>query len=119
MLAGWCDCYPIISIEDGTAEGEWEGWKKLTDALGARPVGVGDDLFVTNPAILKEGIEKGRRQLDPHQVNQIGMLTETSRDQWRSAGYTAVVSHRSGEWKTARSRISRGAGTPVRSRRVR
>lgn len=99
VLAGWCDRYPIISIEDGMAEGDWEGWKKLTDALGKRVQLVGDDLFVTNPAILKEGIEKGVANSILIKVNQIGTLTETFEaiEMAKRAGYTAVVSHRSGE----------------------
>lgn len=99
VLADWCDRYPIISIEDGMAEGDWEGWKKLTDALGRRVQLVGDDLFVTNPAILREGIQKGVANSILIKVNQIGTLTETFEaiEMAKRAGYTAVVSHRSGE----------------------
>ena len=99
VLAGWCDKYPIISIEDGMAEGDWEGWAKLTAALGKRVQLVGDDLLVTNPAILKEGIEKGVANSILIKVNQIGTLTETFEaiEMAKRAGYTAVVSHRSGE----------------------
>ena len=99
VLAGWCDKYPIISIEDGMAEGDWEGWAKLTAALGKHVQLVGDDLFVTNPAILKEGIEKGVANSILIKVNQIGTLTETFEaiEMAKRAGYTAVVSHRSGE----------------------
>lgn len=99
VLAGWCDKYPIISIEDGMAEGDWEGWAKLTAALGKRVQLVGDDFFVTNPAILKEGIEKGVANSILIKVNQIGTLTETFEaiEMAKRAGYTAVVSHRSGE----------------------
>ena len=99
VLKGWCDRYPIISIEDGMAEGDWEGWKKLTDALGSRVQLVGDDLFVTNPKILREGIEKGVANSILIKVNQIGTLTETFEaiEMAKRAGYTAVVSHRSGE----------------------
>lgn len=99
VLAGWCDKYPIISIEDGMAEGDWEGWAKLTAALGERVQLVGDDLFVTNPAILKEGIEKGVANSILIKVNQIGTLTETFEaiEMAKRAGYTAVISHRSGE----------------------
>lgn len=99
VLKGWCDKYPIISIEDGMAEGDWEGWAKLTAALGKRVQLVGDDLFVTNPAILKEGIEKGVANSILIKVNQIGTLTETFEaiEMAKRAGYTAVVSHRSGE----------------------
>lgn len=99
VLADWCGRYPIISIEDGMAEGDWEGWAKLTAALGKRVQLVGDDLFVTNPAILKEGIEKGVANSILIKVNQIGTLTETFEaiEMAKRAGYTAVVSHRSGE----------------------
>ena len=99
VLKGWCDRYPIISIEDGMAEGDWDGWKKLTDALGSRVQLVGDDLFVTNPKILREGIEKGVANSILIKVNQIGTLTETFEaiEMAKRAGYTAVVSHRSGE----------------------
>lgn len=99
VLSGWCDRYPIVSIEDGMAEGDWAGWKKLTDALGRRVQLVGDDLFVTNPKILKEGIEKGVANSILVKVNQIGTLTETFEavEMAKTAGYTAVISHRSGE----------------------
>ncbi len=98
-LAAWCDKYPIISIEDGMAETDWEGWAKLTNALGKRVQLVGDDLFVTNPEILKEGIEKGVANSILIKVNQIGTLTETFEaiEMAKRAGYTVVVSHRSGE----------------------
>lgn len=96
MLA---DKYPIISIEDGLAEDDWEGWKKLTDRLGKRLQLVGDDLFVTNTERLAEGIEKGVGNSILIKVNQIGTLTETldAIEMAKKAGYTAVVSHRSGE----------------------
>ncbi|MBO5658985.1 MAG: phosphopyruvate hydratase [Duodenibacillus sp.] len=99
VLEQWCEKYPIISIEDGMAEGDWEGWKYLTDLLGKKVQLVGDDLFVTNPAILKEGIEKGVANSILIKVNQIGTLTETFEaiDMAKKAGYTAVISHRSGE----------------------
>ena len=99
VLEDWVNKYPIISIEDGMAEGDWEGWAKLTAALGKRVQLVGDDLFVTNPAILKEGIEKGVANSILIKVNQIGTLTETFEaiEMAKRAGYTAVVSHRSGE----------------------
>ena len=99
VLEDWVNKYPIISIEDGMAEGDWEGWAKLTAALGKRVQLVGDDLFVTNPAILKEGIEKGVANSILIKVNQIGTLTETFEaiETAKRAGYTAVVSHRSGE----------------------
>lgn len=99
VLNGWVEKYPIISIEDGMAEGDWEGWKHLTDLLGGKIQLVGDDLFVTNPKILKEGIEKGVANSILIKVNQIGTLSETFEaiDMAKKAGYTAVVSHRSGE----------------------
>ena len=99
VLKGWVEKYPIISIEDGMAEGDWEGWKMLTDRLGKKVQLVGDDLFVTNPKILKEGIEKGVANSILIKVNQIGTLSETFEaiEMAKRAGYTAVVSHRSGE----------------------
>lgn len=99
VLEGWVNKYPIISIEDGMAEGDWEGWKMLTEKLGDRVQLVGDDLFVTNPKILKEGIEKGVANSILIKLNQIGTLTETFEaiEMAKRAGYTAVVSHRSGE----------------------
>ena len=99
VLEGWVNKYPIISIEDGMAEGDWEGWKMLTEKRGDRVQLVGDDLFVTNPKILKEGIEKGVANSILIKVNQIGTLTETFEaiEMAKRAGYTAVVSHRSGE----------------------
>ena len=98
-LAAWCDKYPIISIEDGMAEGDWDGWKILTDKLGTRVQLVGDDLFVTNSKILKEGIEKGVANSILIKVNQIGTLSETFQaiEMAKQAGYTSVISHRSGE----------------------
>lgn len=94
-----CDKYPIISIEDGLAEDDWDGWKILTDRLGDRVQLVGDDLFVTNTERLAEGIEKGIANSILIKVNQIGTLTETfdAIEMAKKAGYTAVVSHRSGE----------------------
>jgi enolase len=91
--------YPIISIEDGVAEDDWEGWKILTDRLGKKIQLVGDDFFVTNTVRLKEGIEKGLANSILIKVNQIGTLTETfdAIEMAKKAGYTAVVSHRSGE----------------------
>ena len=99
QLESWVGKYPIISIEDGMAEGDWEGWKMLTDRLGKKVQLVGDDLFVTNPKILKEGIEKGVANSILIKVNQIGTLSETFEaiEMAKRAGYTAVVSHRSGE----------------------
>lgn len=99
VLEGWVQKYPVISIEDGMAEGDWEGWTKLTQALGKKVQLVGDDLFVTNPKILAEGIEKGVANSILIKVNQIGTLSETFEAirMAHRAGYTAVVSHRSGE----------------------
>ncbi len=99
MLATWVDKYPIISIEDGMAEGDWDGWKLLTDRLGKKVQIVGDDLFVTNTKILKEGIDKGIANSILIKINQIGTLTETfaAIEMAKRAGYTAVISHRSGE----------------------
>ena len=99
MLASWVDKYPIISIEDGMAEGDWDGWKVLTDRLGKKVQLVGDDLFVTNTKILKEGIDKGIANSILIKINQIGTLTETfaAIEMAKRAGYTAVISHRSGE----------------------
>ena len=94
-----CDKYPVISIEDGLAEDDWEGWKLLTERLGGRVQLVGDDLFVTNTARLEEGIKRGVANSILIKVNQIGTLTETfdAIEMAKKAGYTAVVSHRSGE----------------------
>jgi len=91
--------FPIISIEDGLAEGDWEGWKALTDALGKKIQIVGDDIFVTNPAIIQRGISEGIANSVLIKVNQIGSLTETfdAVEMTKRAGYTAVISHRSGE----------------------
>lgn len=103
FLADLCNQYPIISIEDGQAEGDWDGWKYLTDKIGNRCQLVGDDLFVTNPSILKEGIEKGVANSILIKVNQIGSLSETldAIQMAHKAGYTAVISHRSGETEDA------------------
>ncbi len=99
ILATWADKYPIISIEDGMAENDWDGWKHLTDRLGKKVQIVGDDLFVTNTAILKEGIEKRIANSILIKINQIGTLTETfaAIEMAKRANYTAVISHRSGE----------------------
>ncbi|CAO3435880.1 phosphopyruvate hydratase [Azospirillum argentinense] len=102
MVSYWADLvgrYPIISIEDGMAEDDWEGWKALTDAIGGKVQLVGDDLFVTNPARLADGIRKGVGNSILVKVNQIGTLSETLEavDMAHKAGYTAVLSHRSGE----------------------
>ena len=97
--ADWCKKYPIISLEDGMAEQDWDGWKKLTERIGAKVQVVGDDLFVTNSQILKEGIRRGIGNSILIKVNQIGTLTETFEavETARRAGYKAIVSHRSGE----------------------
>jgi enolase len=98
-----CDDYPIISIEDGLAEDDWEGWAMITERLGDRVQLVGDDLFVTNPKILARGIEEGVGNSILIKVNQIGTLTETfeTMDLAHKAGYTTMVSHRSGETEDA------------------
>lgn len=99
LLAEWVEKYPIISIEDGMDESDWDGWKLLTERLGKKVQLVGDDLYVTNPKILKEGIEKGIANSILIKVNQIGTLSETLEaiQMAKDAGYTAVISHRSGE----------------------
>jgi enolase len=99
ILGTWVDKYPIISIEDGMHEGDWDGWAYLTQALGKKVQLVGDDLFVTNTRILREGISKGIANSILIKINQIGTLTETfaAIEMAKRAGYTAVVSHRSGE----------------------
>jgi enolase len=102
MIAYWADWvakYPILSIEDGMGESDWDGWKKITDQLGAKIQLVGDDLFVTNPEILARGIEKGVANSILIKVNQIGTLTETleAMEMAAKAGYTCMSSHRSGE----------------------
>ncbi|MDZ4260784.1 MAG: phosphopyruvate hydratase [Pseudomonadota bacterium] len=99
FFVAWVDKYPIISIEDGLDESDWAGWKVLTDKLGKRIQLVGDDLFVTNPKILAEGIEKGIANSILIKVNQIGTLTETlaAMTLAKANGYTSVASHRSGE----------------------
>ncbi len=98
-LASWCDKYPIISIEDGMGESDWDGWKLLTERLGSKIQLVGDDLFVTNTRILKEGIDKGIANSILIKINQIGTLSETfaAIEMAKCAGYTSVISHRSGE----------------------
>ena len=99
LLSTWCDKYPIISIEDGMAENDWAGWKYLTERLGRKVQLVGDDLFVTNTKILKQGIDQGIANSILIKINQIGTLTETfaAIEMAKRFGYTAVVSHRSGE----------------------
>jgi enolase len=103
ILATWCDKYPIISIEDGMGESDWDGWKHLTDKLGAKVQLVGDDLFVTNTKILKEGIDKGIANSILIKINQIGTLSETfaAIEMAKRAGWTSVISHRSGETEDA------------------
>jgi enolase 1/2/3 len=131
MVAYWAtipDRYPVVSLEDGMAEGDWDGWRKLTEQVGERLQLVGDDIFVTNPAILREGIERGVANSILIKLNQIGTLTETldTIAIARGAGYRAVISHRSGETEdtfiadlvvaTGVGQIKTGA--PARSERV-
>jgi enolase len=99
LYADWCDRYPIVSIEDGLDENDWEGWKALTDRIGAKVQLVGDDLFVTNVTRLSRGIDGGIANSILIKVNQIGTLTETldTIEMAHKAGYTTVISHRSGE----------------------
>jgi enolase len=99
FYAGWCAKYPIITIEDGMAEGDWDGWKALTERLGSKVQLVGDDLFVTNTAIFKQGIERSIANAILIKVNQIGTLTETLEAiaMAAAANYASIVSHRSGE----------------------
>ena len=96
---GICDRYPVVSLEDGMDEEDWDGWKALTERLGERVQLVGDDLFVTNPERLRRGIERGVANSILVKLNQIGTLTETLETIGiaHEAGYTAVISHRSGE----------------------
>ena len=133
MVEYWAtipDRYPVLSLEleHGMAEGDWEGWRRLTERLGSRLQLVGDDIFVTNPAILREGIERGVANSILIKLNQIGTLTETldTITLARDAGYRAVISHRSGETEdtfiadlvvaTGVGQIKTGA--PARSERV-
>ncbi|MBX3620073.1 MAG: phosphopyruvate hydratase, partial [Rhizobacter sp.] len=99
ILSTWADKYPIVSVEDGMAENDWDGWRHLTERLGGRLQLVGDDLFVTNTKILKEGIDKRIANSILIKINQIGTLSETfaAIEMAKRAGYTAVISHRSGE----------------------
>jgi enolase len=99
LLEGLVERYPVISIEDGLAEGDWKGWKTLTDRLGGSVQVVGDDIFVTNPAIFRKGIEQGIGNSILIKLNQIGTVTETLEaiELAKTAGYTTVISHRSGE----------------------
>ncbi|ATX80384.1 enolase [Mariprofundus aestuarium] len=103
LIESLCRQYPIVSIEDGLDENDWDGWKILTDRVGDRVQLVGDDLFVTNPAILKEGIDKGVANALLVKVNQIGTLTETiaAVNMAHDAGYRCMMSHRSGETEDA------------------
>jgi enolase len=131
MVEYWsaiADRYPVVSLEDGMAEGDWEGWRRLTEEVGGRVQLVGDDIFVTNPSILREGIERGVANSILIKLNQIGTLTETldTIALAREAGYRAVISHRSGETEdtfiadlvvaTGVGQIKTGA--PARSERV-
>ncbi|MDS0528602.1 phosphopyruvate hydratase, partial [Clostridium sp. SHJSY1] len=128
FLEKWVDKYPIISIEDGMAEEDWEGWKLITDRLGKKVQLVGDDLFVTNTSRLETGIEKGVANSILIKLNQIGTLTETLNaiEMANRAGYTAVVSHRSGETEDTTIAdlvvaVNAGqikTGAPARSERV-
>ncbi|MEQ8155584.1 MAG: phosphopyruvate hydratase [Clostridiaceae bacterium] len=128
FYANWVEKYPIISIEDGVAEEDWEGWKILTDRLGGKIQLVGDDLFVTNTSRLSTGIEKGVANSILIKLNQIGTLTETLNaiEMANRAGYTAVVSHRSGETEDTTIAdlvvaVNAGqikTGAPARSERV-
>ena len=99
LLSTWCDKYPIVTIEDGMAEQDWDGWELLTQRLGKQVQLVGDDVFVTNTKILSEGIKRGIANSILIKINQIGTLSETFEaiEMARRAGYTAVISHRSGE----------------------
>jgi enolase len=98
-LANLCDSFPIVSVEDGMDESDWDGWKALTDRIGRRVQLVGDDLFVTNTKILQQGIDRGVANSILIKFNQIGTLTETLQaiNMAKEAGYTNVISHRSGE----------------------
>jgi enolase len=128
LYADWTARYPIVSIEDGMAEDDWDGWRLLTDSIGKKVQLVGDDLFVTNVKRLKEGIERGVANSLLVKVNQIGTLTETLNaiDLARAAGYSSVISHRSGETEDttiADLAVATGAGmiktgAPARSERV-
>lgn len=128
FLEDWVNKYPIISIEDGMAEEDWEGWKLITERLGKKVQLVGDDLFVTNTTRLKSGIEKGVANSILIKLNQIGTLTETLNaiEMANRAGYTAVVSHRSGETEDTTIAdlvvaVNAGqikTGAPARSERV-
>jgi enolase len=128
LYQDWSSRYPIVSIEDGMAEDDWDGWKHLTDAIGDKVQLVGDDLFVTNVKRLRQGIDRGVANSILIKVNQIGTLTETLQaiELARQAGYSAVMSHRSGETEDttiADLAVATGAGmiktgAPARSERV-
>ncbi len=131
MIELWADLsarYPLLFLEDGLAEGDWDGWKQLTDRLGDRLQLVGDDVFVTNPDILRKGIERGIANSVLIKLNQIGTLTETldTIALARDAGYRCVISHRSGETEDtfiADLAVATGVGqiktgAPARSERV-
>jgi enolase len=128
LYAGWAERYPIVSIEDGMAEDDWEGWRLLTERIGKKVQLVGDDLFVTNVKRLAQGIERGVANSILIKVNQIGTLTETldAIEMARKAGYSSVISHRSGETEDttiADLAVATGAGmiktgAPARSERV-
>ncbi|HYT38603.1 MAG TPA: enolase C-terminal domain-like protein, partial [Acidimicrobiia bacterium] len=127
-LAGLCDRYPIVSVEDGMAEDDWEGWSALTASLGSQVQLVGDDIFVTNPRRLQRGIDEGIANSILIKLNQIGTLTETldTMAMATRSGYTCVISHRSGETEDAfiaSLAVGSGAGqiktgAPARSDRV-
>ena len=128
LLAELADAYPIVSIEDGMSEDDWDGWKALTDRIGDRVQLVGDDLFVTNPTRLRDGIDRGVGNAILIKLNQIGTLSETlaAIDMAAAAGYAAMISHRSGETEDttiADLAVATGAGqiktgAPARSERV-
>jgi enolase len=128
FLAVLADAYPIVSIEDGMSEDDWDGWKALTDRIGDRVQLVGDDLFVTNPTRLRDGIDRGVGNAILIKLNQIGTLSETlaAIDMAAGAGYAAIISHRSGETEDttiADLAVATGAGqiktgAPARSERV-
>ncbi len=128
LYEGWLARYPIVSIEDGMAEDDWDGWKLMTERLGGRVQLVGDDLFVTSPQRLRDGIERGVASSILVKLNQIGTLTETlaTIETARTAGYSAVISHRSGETEDttiADLTVATGVGmiktgAPARSERV-
>jgi hypothetical protein len=121
MYTDWVRQYPIISIEDGWPESDWDGWKSLTRALGIAVQLVGDDVFVTNPTILTQGIAEGVGNALLVKLNQIGTVSETldAIDMARAANYATVISHRSARPRTAQSPTSRSAPPRARSRPAR